>query len=183
MPPAPCARPQPSLSPSPHPFSSAARNYRRDLSPPRDVIFPTSPTHLGLLSVPRASGHRLVGVKCVYLTQCLLTSGKNDVSFFLSSSLTLFVPALLSLAAHPPWTGAQGAEETEGGSQAKACCRCDLGLLAGTPGTQKPPRSTAPPSPSPPPTTHHPTTPHICHNCLFFCLFSTLLPPHLCPLL
>lgn len=130
---------------STRPFSSPRCNFSHlSYSPP---------------SVLGSSGHRSVGVQCVYSTQCLLTSGKNHVSLFLSCSFTLFVPALLSLAAHPPRTGAQGAEETEGGSQAKACCRCDLGLLAGTPGTQQPPRSTAPPSPSPPPSTHHPTTP------------------------
>lgn len=110
---------------STRPFSSPRCNFSHlSYSPP---------------SVLGSSGHRSVGVQCVYLTQCLLTSGKNHVSLFLSCSFTLFVPALLSLAAHPPRTGAQGAEETEGGSQAKACCRCDLGLLAGTPGTQQPP--------------------------------------------
>lgn len=176
MAPAPRARLQPSLSPSPHPFSSAARNCRCDLSPPRDVTFPTSPTHLSLLAVVGSSGHRSVGVQCVYSPQCLLTSGKNDVSLFLSSSLTLFVPTLLSLAAHPPWTGAQGTEETEGGSQANACCRCDLGLLAGTPGTQQPPRSTAPPSPSPPPTTH---PPHLPELSLFLSFFHTPPSPSL----
>lgn len=43
-----------------------------------------------------------------------------------------------SLPAHPPWTGSQGAEEAEGRGQAKARCRCDLGLLAGTQGTFRP---------------------------------------------
>lgn len=76
----------------------------------------------------------------------------------------------------PSRTGTQGAEEAEGGSQAKARCRCDLGLLAGTPGTPQPP---------PPRHSRHesatyrsrpPRPPH-----LSVCLsLSTLLPAHCC---
>lgn len=70
--------------------------------------------------------------------QCLCTPSRllTPTRTVLTSSSSSHLP-LLFLPAHTQ-TGSQGAQEAEGGGQAQACRRCDMGLLAGTEGTHQP---------------------------------------------